>query len=60
METNYLPNDDFQQTVGVRVDQQVLAKLLRIVLPNLMDHFDKCQFEIGSVTLTWLSCLFAF
>jgi hypothetical protein len=32
----------------------VLAKLMRILMPTLMDHFDKCQFEIAAVTLIWI------
>jgi hypothetical protein len=29
-------------------------------MPELMDHFENVEFDLGKVTLQWLSSLFAF
>lgn len=46
--------------VGALVDQLVVTELLKRRIPLLMEHFKRCNFDPGMLTLQWFTCLFSY
>lgn len=46
--------------IGALVDQNVICELLKSRIPDLAEHFEKCDFNPGNLTLQWFTCLFSY
>jgi hypothetical protein len=54
-----LPNDYYGEgLIGAKVDQEVVAELIRSELPALAAHFDEIRFDVRALVPSWLLSMF--